>query len=276
MHYGFVIPGASPREFAELAAEAEASGWDGVFIPDCVPSTADPSVILAAIAVRTERIRIGTMLTPVSRRRPWKLASETATLDHLSNGRLILPVGLGALEAGFTQFGEQTDRKVRAELLDEGLEIITGLWSQPSFHYEGKHYHVQSTRPIWTALSLQQPRIPIWVTGVWPPHMKSMRRALRYDGLLPNTMDEKGEHRDCTPDDIRAMRQFVRENRSSDGPYDIVKEGETPGNDSAKARAIVQPFAEAGATWWLESMWWDNVTVEIIRQRIRQGPPRIE
>jgi alkanesulfonate monooxygenase SsuD/methylene tetrahydromethanopterin reductase-like flavin-dependent oxidoreductase (luciferase family) len=270
MHYGFVIPGARPREFAELAFEAEESGWDGVFVPDGVPGT-DPWVVLAAIAMRTERIRIGTMLTPVSRRRPWKLASETATLDHLSNGRVILSVGLGAIDVGFTQFGEETDRKVRAELLDEGLEIITGLWSQQSLHYEGKHYHVQTTGPGWTALSRQQPRIPIWVTGAWPPHMKSMRRALRYDGLLPNVMD--GE---CTPDTIRAMRQFVLEHRGSDSPYDIVKEGETPGNDSTKARAIVQPFAEAGATWWLESMWWNNVTVEIIRQRIRQGPPRID
>jgi hypothetical protein len=274
MHYGFVIPGASASEFAELGYEAEEAGWDGVFVPDGVPGT-DPWVVLAAIAMRTERVRIGTMLTPVSRRRPWKLASETATLDHLSNGRVILPVGLGAIDAGFEQFGEQTDRKVRAELLDEGLEIMLGLWSQKEFHYEGKHYHVNSARPIWSALSLQQPRIPIWVTGVWPPHMKSMRRALRYDGLLPNPMDEKGNHRDSTPDDIRAIKQFVLEQRSSTTPYDIVKEGETPGNDSVKARAIVQPFAEAGATWWLESMWWDNVTVDMIRQRIHQGPPGI-
>jgi hypothetical protein len=272
MHYGIVIPGASPREFAELAHEAEETGWDGVFVPDGVPGT-DPWVILAAIAMRTERVRIGTMLTPVSRRRPWKLASETATLDHLSNGRVILPVGLGALNVGFDQFGEEKERKVRAELLDEGLDIITGLWSQQAFRYEGKHYHVQTT---WGALSLQQPRIPIWVTGVWPPHMKSMRRALRYDGLLPNKLDEKGAQSEITPDDIRAIKQFILEQRSATTPYNIVMEGETPGHDTAKARAIVQPFIEAGATWWLESMWWDNITVEIIRKRIRQGPPRVD
>jgi hypothetical protein len=272
MHYGFVIPGASPREFAELAHEAEEAEWDGIFVPDGVPGT-DPWVVLAAIAMRTERIRIGTMLTPVSRRRPWKLASETATLDHLSNGRVILPVGLGALNVGFEQFGEQTERKVRAELLDEGLEIITGLWSQKEFHYEDKHYQVQTT---WGALSLQQPRIPIWVTGVWPPHLKSMRRALRYDGLLPSLRDEKGAGRDTTPDDIRAIKQFVLEQRSANTPYDIVMEGETPGSDASRARTIVQPFAQAGATWWLESMWWDNVTVDMIRQRIRQGPPRVD
>ena len=119
MNYGFIIPGAAPREFAELAREAEEVGWDGVFVPDCVPGT-DPWVVLATIAMSTERVRIGTMLTPVARRRPWKLASEVATLDHISGGRVILSVGLGALNAGFEQFGERTESKVRAELLDEG------------------------------------------------------------------------------------------------------------------------------------------------------------
>jgi alkanesulfonate monooxygenase SsuD/methylene tetrahydromethanopterin reductase-like flavin-dependent oxidoreductase (luciferase family) len=277
MRYGIVIPFIEIRvieirAFAELAREAEAAGWDGVFVPDGVPGT-DPWVILAAMAMRTEHIRLGTMLTPVSRRRPWKLASETATLDNLSNGRVILPVGLGAIDAGFEQFGEETDRKVRAELLDEGLEVMTGLWSQKPFHYDGKHYHVRSN---WNAPSLQQPRIPIWVTGVWPPHMKSMRRALRYDGLLPNVIDEKGKHREITPDDLRAIQQFVREQRPDGTLYDIVLEGETPGDDTDKARAIVRPLAEAGATWWLESMWWDNITIEIVRKRIQQGPPRID
>jgi hypothetical protein len=272
MHYGIVIPGAGAREFAELAREAEGAGWDGVFVPDGVPGI-DPWVVLAAMGMRTEHILLGTMLTPVSRRRPWKLASETATLDHLSNGRVILPVGLGAIDAGFEQFGEETNRKVRAELLDEGLEIMTGLWSQKPFHYEGKHYRVRSN---WSAPSLQQPRIPIWVTGVWPPHMKSMRRALRYDGLLPIVINENGKHKAITPDDLRAIQQFVRGQRPDSTPYDIVLEGETPGNNHGKARAIVQPLAEAGATWWLETMWWDNITVEIVSKRIQQGPPRLD
>lgn len=127
MRYGFVLPGGDAREAAELAGEAEAAGWDGFFVWDSVWGV-DPWVSLAAAAVRTESIRLGTMLTPLSRRRPWKLAGETVTLDHLSGGRLVLSVGLGAVETGFAAFGEETDRKIRSELLDEGLDVLTGLW----------------------------------------------------------------------------------------------------------------------------------------------------
>src|SRR5579884_1479444 len=148
MRYGFILPGGDVQTVVELAAEAEAAGWDGVFYWDgiSIPSAGpmfDPWVVLAAFALRTTRVRIGAMLTPVSRRRPWKLARETMTVDHLSNGRLILPVGLGALDdEGFGKVGEATDTKTRAERLDEGLEILTGLWSGEPFSFEGKHYRV--------------------------------------------------------------------------------------------------------------------------------------
>src|SRR5437588_6335879 len=126
MQYGLTFPWVDPRTFAELAHEAEAIGWDGVFYWDGISihelPIYDPWVALAGAAMRTERVRLGTMLTPLSRRRPWKLARETVTLDHLSKGRLILSVGLGTLDdGGFTKVGEATDRKVRAQLLDEGL-----------------------------------------------------------------------------------------------------------------------------------------------------------
>ena len=138
MKYGFVLPIGCPRDAADLAYEAEQAGWDGFFVWEPVWGF-DAWVMLAAAAVRTSRIRLGTMITPVSRMRPWKLASETVALDHLSQGRLILSVGLGAINNGFAEFGEETDRKVRAELLDEGLEILTGLWKGQPFRYEGKH-----------------------------------------------------------------------------------------------------------------------------------------
>src|SRR5947209_19214364 len=141
INYGFMFPTGDARQIAELSRFAEKVGWDGVFVWDPVWGV-DAWVTLAAVAMSTERIRLGTMLTPVSRRRPWKLASETATVDRLSNGRLILAVGLGAIDTGFIQFGEETDRKKRAELLDEGLDILTGLWKGQPFSYEGKHYHV--------------------------------------------------------------------------------------------------------------------------------------
>src|SRR5438874_7981131 len=145
MQYGLTFPWVDPRTFAELAHEAEAIGWDGVFYWDGISihelPIYDPWVALAGAAMRTERVRLGTMLTPLSRRRPWKLARETVTLDHLSNGRLVLGVGLGGFgEMSFTHFGEVTDGRQRAQMLDESLDILAGLWSGEPFSYRGKHY----------------------------------------------------------------------------------------------------------------------------------------
>jgi alkanesulfonate monooxygenase SsuD/methylene tetrahydromethanopterin reductase-like flavin-dependent oxidoreductase (luciferase family) len=179
VRYGFIIPRGDPRAVAELALEAEEADWDGAFYWDGINAgemeTYDPWVVMAAMAMRTERVRIGAMLTPPARRRPWKLARETATLDHLSGGRLVLPVGLGAVDdGGFGKVGEPTDRRVRARLLDESLEILTGLWSGEPFSYEGEHYKLGEMtflpRPV------QSLRIPIWVVGAWPSE-KSMRAS---------------------------------------------------------------------------------------------------
>jgi len=168
--------------------------------------------------MRTERIRLGTMLTPLSRMRPWKLASETATLDALSGGRVILSVGLGALDTGFAELGEQTDIKIRAELLDEGLDILTGLWKGQPFSYQGKHYQIKElTFPSPPPPPVQQPRIPIWVVGAWPKP-KSMNRAARWDGLLPTRITEDGKHIPPTPDDIRAMKAYITEHRTKTTP----------------------------------------------------------
>lgn len=141
MKYGFVLPRGDAHTAAEFAHQAEDSGWDGFFVWDPVWGI-DAWVSLTAATMLTKRIRLGTMLSPVSRMRPWKLASETATLDRLSNGRLILSVGLGAIDTGFNDFGEITDRRIRAELMDEGLEILTRLWKGKPFRHAGKHYKV--------------------------------------------------------------------------------------------------------------------------------------
>ena len=282
MKHGFVIPGGDARAVAELAHEAEEAGWDGVFIPDCIsietatiPASPgfDPWVVLAAMAMRTERVRLGTMITAVSRRRPWKLARETVTLDHLSGGRLILPVGLGAAEddAGFYKVGEAMDLKVRAQLLDEGLEILEGLWTGQPFGYRGEHYRVREMTLL--PPPVQSPRIPVWVVAAWP-RPKSMRRALRYDGVIPQKKDGTGTA--MTPADIRAMRAFIVEQRAQTTPFDVVVEGETPGDDPARAAAIVHPLAEVGATWWMETMWSAPDGLNSVRARIRQGPPRID
>jgi alkanesulfonate monooxygenase SsuD/methylene tetrahydromethanopterin reductase-like flavin-dependent oxidoreductase (luciferase family) len=203
--------------------------------------------------------------------RPWKLASETATLDNLSGGRVILSVGLGAVDTGFGAFGEVTDRHKRAELLDEGLDILTGLWRGQPFSYTGKHYQVKETDFQVPPPPMQKPRIPIWVVGAWP-RMKSMRRALRYDGILPTVIGEDGMARAAKPDEVRAMKTFTDAKRAESTPFDIVVEGETPGDDPDTASAKVREWADAGATWWIEASWMAP-DLEHVLARIKQGPP---
>jgi hypothetical protein len=280
MKYGFILPYGDARTAADLAYEAEQAGWDGFFVWEPVWGI-DAWVSLAAAAMRTSRIRLGTMLTPLSRMRPWKLASETATLDNLSGGRVILAVGLGAVDTGFAEFGEVTDRKMRAELLDEGLEILTGLWRGQPFNYQGKHYKIKEINFNPPPPPVQQPRIPIWVVGAWP-HKKSMQRVLRYDGLLPARKNADGSWAELQPADLPPMKAFIEENRTGDPPFDIVVEGKTPGDEPQKAAGQVRPWAAVGATWWLEAMWdalegmRSGTGRDFVLRRIRQGPPRFE
>jgi alkanesulfonate monooxygenase SsuD/methylene tetrahydromethanopterin reductase-like flavin-dependent oxidoreductase (luciferase family) len=276
MKYGLVLPSWDARPVAELARAAENAGWDGIFLWEAIWGL-DAWVLLAAAATLTQRIRLGTMLTPMSRMRPWKLANETLTLDHLSNGRVILAVGLGALDSGFAAFGEVTDRKTRAELLDEGLEILTGLWQGQPMHFEGKHYTIRESTFPAPPPTVQRPRIPIWVVGAWRRE-KSMQRALRYNGLLPNKMNPDGSIGTLEVEDVRAMRAYADARRTGQGAYDIIVEGVTPADPRA-AGEIVRPWAEAGATWWIEADWNTlnaSDAVEATRRRIVQGPPEFE
>src|SRR5262245_3167878 len=277
MKYGFVLPCGDARTAADFAYDAEQAGWDGFFVWEPVWGI-DAWVALTAAAMRTERIRLGTDLTPLSAMRPWKLASETATLDNLSNGRVILAVGLGAIDTGFAEFGEVTDRKTRAELLDEGLDILNGLWHGQPFSYDGKHYQIKPTEFMPPPPPVQQPRIPIWTVGAWP-RPKSMRRVLRCDGILPCVMSDDRQWGDVTPDAIREIRALVGAGRTEPGPFDIVMEGETPGDNSDQVAAIVGKWADAGATWWLETRWEiprDSEGLKLARERVLQGPPRLD
>jgi len=268
MRYGVIVNAGEPAEMAEAAAEAESAGWDAVFYYDAIAigdmAMYDPWVVLAAMAMRTSRVRLGLILTPPSRRRPWKLARETMTIDRLSGGRLILPVGLGALEdAGFGNVGEPTDARTRAELLDESLAILDGLWSGEPFAFDGRRYRFgpMTFRPT----PVQRPRIPIWVVGILTSK-RSMRRALRWDGILCQT---------GAVDDIRTIATRVETARPGDlagGRFDIVVQGSLPLDDPGKARTIANSFADAGATWWVDADW-DDATVDGNRRRIRAGPP---
>lgn len=279
MQYGFIIPNGDIHTIVDLASEAEAAGWDGVFYWDGIYIQSmelmyDPWIVLAAIAMRTTRVKIGAILTPLSRRRPWKLARETVSVDQLSHGRLVLPVGLGALDdGGFGKVGEVTERKTRAQLLDESLAILNGLWSGQPFSFQGEHYHVEEM--AFRPTPVQQPRIPIWIVGAWPRE-KSMQRVLRCDGLMPTKLDASGQGVEVTPDDIRAMKAYIDERRTLTTPFDIIFEGETPGEQPAQAAEMVRPYAEAGCTWWMESRWGANTSdVSEVRARIKQGPPRV-
>ena len=267
MRYACVLNGArSFNAFLDLVCEAEGAGWDGFFLPDGLAIKSiqlfDPWVMMGAIAARTSRIRFGAMITPVSRRRPWKLAKECATVDHLSKGRLIFAAGLGAWpdDEGFGRVGEAVDIKVRAQRLDEGLEIMDGLWKGKPYSFSGEHFKVDkmtmSPRP------LQKPRIPIWVVGVWEKP-KSMRRALAWDGIIPQRFNDQ---RPFSRDDIRRIAEYAAENRPPGRkPIDIVAGGLTGRKKAERASELVKPFSEAGATWWVE--------FEPTLQRIRQGPP---
>lgn len=278
MKYGFVLPSGDARAAAQLAQQAEAAGWDGFFVWEPVWGV-DPWVALTAAAMVTQTIRLGTMLTPLPIRKPWKLAAETATLDNLSGGRVILSVGLGAPDTGFAKFGEVTDRKLRAELLDEGIDILSGLWRGQPFSYDGKHYKLQPTTFSPPAPPVQQPRIPIWVVGAWPSQ-KSMARALRCDGLLPTKLNDQPDPATgsragaVTVEELRQIKAYIEANRPAGEPFDIVQEGKTPGDDPARAAEIVRPWAEAGATWWIEAAWGVEDPA-LIAERVRQGPPKI-
>lgn len=277
MQYGLIITTGDPATVADLAAQAEAAGWDGVFYFDAIAIGSmelyDPWVVLAAVAQVTSRVRIGAIVTPPARRRPWKLAREAMTLDRLSGGRLVLPVGLGVLDdAGFGTVGEPTDIRIRAELLDESLEILAGLWSGQPFRFSGRHYNFDEVTFLPTPV--QQPRIPIWVVGVWPRE-RSMRRAVRWDGIIPQAHDEHSRQADLRPEDIRAIADYTSRNRPAgerERPFEIIAQGTSSPTDAVAAGATIRPWAEAGATWWIEADWQD-ATVDSLRRRIEAGPP---
>lgn len=274
LKYGAALPYGSARSAARLAQIAEGAGWDGCFLGDAIWCE-DPMIALAAAAMTTSRIRLGTMIVPAPLRRPWKLASESLALDRLSDGRLILGLGAGAVWMGWQGFpGEVTDARARAEMLDETIDILTLLYARRQVDYQGKHFQLRLTEldpQHYPPAPVQQPRIPIWVPALWPRE-RSIQRALRCDGLLPEKIGPTGPER-VTPDDVRAMAAYVAANRTLDTPFDIVASGKSGGLAQGQIEETLQPWREAGATWWVEELW--GASEADAAARLSQGPPRV-
>jgi len=273
MKFGLALPYTEASMVARLARQAEKAGWDGVFLGDAIWCL-DPMVSLAAAAMVTNRIRLGITVIPMPLHRPWKVAGAAANLDRLSDGRVILGLGTGAVWMGWQGFPDEvTGVRERAEKLDEGIDLLDLLFKGEPFDFDGKHFHLRLTQvdpAHYPPRPIQQPRIPLWCVGAWP-RMKSMQRVLKCDGLLPVKMNADGKFEELQPEDVRAMKTYVDANRSRSTPFDIVVEGKTTGMEHAQARAKVLPWVEAGATWWIEGLWGE--TEAQVSERIRQGPP---
>jgi len=270
MKFGFVVPGGDIDAQVAMGQSIEAAGWDGVFVAELVYGV-DAWVTLGALAATTKRIRLGTLLTPPSRRRPWTLASQLVSVDRLSGGRAVISVGLGALDTGFAAVGEATDRKERAELLDESLDLLNLFQAGGPFQHHGHHHQVEWGGQ-WALKPIQKPRVPVWSVGLWP-NPRSMARPLRFDGILPATRDANGDHAALTADDVKALVEYVADHREATTPFDIVLEGVTPVGNPDAAAEVVRPLADAGATWWIESMWQAPGGPEEVQARIADGPP---
>lgn len=268
---GIILPGGTADEQLAQAVLAEESGWDGVFVWEAAYGV-DAWTLLGAVAARTRRVMLGTLLTPLPWRRPWKVASQVASLDQLSGGRAILTVGLGAITDDLPLTGEVTGVRERADLLDEGIALLRELWSGSRVHH-GRAYdfecelddQLEVGRPV-------QERIPIWVIGVWP-RPKSMRRVLMCDGVVPQY---EGRDDDGSPEDARAVREWLSAH-GKPADFDLIGQGETPKNP-AEASGIVRAWADAGCTWWLETLWelphHVDERMQQVRDRLAAGPPR--
>lgn len=273
-------PFGSARIMADLAREAEEAGWEGFFIWDEIAGwpgdMVDPFVALTAAAMTTSRIRLGALITPLARRRPWVVARQTASIDVLSGGRMIFGAGLGGGPEAFDNLGEEANARTRGEMLDEALEVLNGLWSGETYRFQGEHYQITDAK--FNPAPLQRPRIPVWVAGVWP-HKAPLRRMARWDGMVPHTFDVPDRKEEVRR--LRAMTEQVRDLRGGNpAPFDVALISTTPTESRQEAGEVAALYREAGATWFLEAIDSDRRHLPVqdwnygrLRERILAGPP---
>ncbi|WP_423463336.1 LLM class flavin-dependent oxidoreductase [Promicromonospora sp. MS192] len=288
MKFGFISSFGTIDQHVALARETEEHGWDGFFTWDAISMDGewampvyDPFAVLAAAATVTERISLGAMVFAVPRHRPWELAQRALTVDRLSGGRLVLPVGVGVPDdRGFTSVpGQSTDLKNRAALLDETLEWLERSWSGEDFEFDGAHL---TTGPFRFPERPVNGRIPVWPVGVWDaerPPARNLRRTLSWDGIVPQL---RGSADDLTVDDIAGLVAWLTEHRSeverrggTDRPFEVILQGKLS-SDREEAAKQARAMADAGVTWWIDS-WWDpqSDTPEGLLEKVRQGPPSL-
>ncbi|MEV0719171.1 LLM class flavin-dependent oxidoreductase [Asanoa sp. NPDC050611] len=255
---------ADPVLLAQLAAEAEAAGWDGFFLQDGINTPepmADPWISLGLVAAATERIRIGVMVTPLARRRPWQVARQATTVDRLSSGRMTLGVGLGFGEVDFSPFGEEWDARARAGILDEGLEVVAGLWTGRPFSFAGRHFRLDDV--TIAPPPVQEPRIPVWVAAGWP-NRRPLARAARWDGVYLMTVHQRTGELLRPADIAEVVAELGRP--GLDVAFNVVR--------AADLARQVEEFAAAGGTWWVELASDDaDGGLPAYRERIKDGPP---
>jgi alkanesulfonate monooxygenase SsuD/methylene tetrahydromethanopterin reductase-like flavin-dependent oxidoreductase (luciferase family) len=251
LRFGLYLPNfgafGDAQRLAELALRAERAGWDGFFIWDHVarpgsPELVDPWVALAAIAVATERIRIGALVTPLARRRPAQVARAAVSLDRLSGGRLVFGAGLGSGRAEeWEQLGELSDARIRAARLDESLDLLAALWSGRPVDHDGPHFRVHTDG--FLPVPQQTPRIPVWIGGYWP-NRAPFRRAARWDGAFPLFDPAEGDVLSQLADCI----DFIHSERGR-SDLDVIHLSEPDSTKAAHEHA-----AQLGTTWWLDRM----------------------
>lgn len=269
MRYGLeVIPFgrfSDPRTVVQIAQLAEAAGWEGLWLWDHLVfpwAVGDPWIILAAVASATQSMKLITGVAPLPRYRPHLLARQLTSLDLLSNGRLIFGTGLG-IPSDFTPFGEPGSAKTRAAMTDEGLDLLTQLWSGETVTHQGQFYQAEGVRFLPTPV--QQPRIPVWIGG---DSAAALQRAARWDGWIMGVIDEQ-----CKvtkpPEQIAAQVATIHRQRTTDAPFDVAIDGVSQAGDGA----LTRDYAAAGATWWFEAIFETRGPLEEQIERIKAGPP---